>query len=301
MSYPQYEKDIAYCREIHKKYGKSFYFGTLILSKEQSDATCALYAFFRFPDEYVDTYFKDQKDIALLKLEGWKTLWRACYEGIDFDADEEEQMILRATKYTFDTYKIPYEYSEAFLSAMAQDTFKDRYETYQELENYMYGSAVVVGLMMVYIFYSHDDRFRKDHAYKELILDKAGALGEAFQMTNFIRDIGEDIQIRQRIYIPKEDMILFGVSEKDIQQGLISEAYINLVKFEIVRTEKLYKKADEGIAMLPSRARKGVLVARVLYSKILSKIENKGYNVFSSRIKLSRFEKIILTCKVLLK
>jgi len=301
MPYPQYKKDIAYCRAIHKKYGKSFYYGTLLLSKNQRDATCALYAFFRFPDEYVDTYFKDQKDIALLKLERWKSLWRACYEKIDFDADKEEQMILRATKHTFDTYNIPYEYSESFLTAMVQDTFKERYDTYQELEVYMYGSAVVVGLMMVHILCFGDERFRRDSAYRASILDKAGALGEAFQMTNFLRDIGEDVTLRQRIYIPREDMISFGVSEKDIQQGLISEGFINLMKFEMNRTERLYEIADEGIAMLHLRVRGGILVARVLYSKILSKIENKGYDVFTSRIKLSRFEKTMLACKVLLK
>lgn len=301
MSYPEYERDIAYCREIHKKYGKSFYFGTLILSKDQRDATCALYAFFRFPDEYVDTYFRDQKDIALEKLERWKALWKACYEGIDFDADEEERMIVRATKYIFDTYKIPYEYSQAFLAAMVQDTHKERYETYQELEGYMYGSAVVVGLMMVHILCAYDERFKKDSAYKASILGKAGSLGEAFQMTNFLRDVGEDMKLRQRIYIPKEDMIYFGVSEKDIQQGIMGKGYTALMKFEIDRTEKLYKKADEGISMLPSRAGKGIRVARVLYSKILTKIENKGYDVFSSRIKLSLFEKIILACKTLSK
>jgi len=301
MPYPQYKRDISYCRVIHKKYGKSFYFGTLLLSKEQRDATCALYAFFRFPDEYVDTYFKDQKDIALEKLERWRVLWKACYEGLFFDADKEEQMILRAVKYTFDIYKIPYEYSEAFLAAMVQDTSKERYDTYQELEGYMYGSAVVVGLMMVHILCFNDERFRKDSAYKASVLDKASALGEAFQITNFLRDIGEDIKLRQRIYIPREDMIRFGVSEKDIQQGLLSKGYIALMKFEIDRTEKLYKKADEGITMLPFRAGKGIRVARVLYSKILSKIENKGYDVFTSRIALSGFEKTTLACKVLFK
>jgi len=303
MSYPQYRKDIAYCRKIHKKYGKSFYFGTLLLPKKERDATCVLYAFFRFPDEYVDTYFKDHKHIALQKLQRWGSLWRACYGGIDFDADtdEEERKILRASKYIFDTYKIPYEYSESFLAAMIQDTSKERYETYEELERYMYGSAVVVGCMMVYILCAGDEHFRVDTAYRVSILDKARALGEAFQMTNFLRDIGEDMILRKRIYIPLDDMNRFGVTEKDVQDSLLSKEFINLMKFEIGRTRELYEKADKGILMLSYRASRGIRVARVLYSKILSKIENKKYDVFSSRIRVARFQKSILAFMSFLK
>lgn len=303
--YPEYASDIAVCTQIHKKYGKSFYFGTLLLSREERDATCVLYAFFRYPDEYVDTYYSDQKDIALEKLNRWKTLWQECYRNgfesvlksvdsapVGTPLDETEKSILRAAHYIFHHYNIPFEYSEAFLAVMVQDTSKDRYETYEELEQYMYGSASVVGLMMTYVICASDTRFASDAVYRYQILEKAQALGEAFQMTNFLRDVGEDMRDRGRIYLPLEDMKKFGVSEDDIKNARITPQFIALMKFEIERTRGLYRTADMGISLLPRRAGKGIYIARVLYGKIIEKIEKARYDVFSSRAHLSFIEKI---------
>jgi 15-cis-phytoene synthase len=220
MLYKEFIADVALCQSIHRTYGKSFYAGTLFLSKPQRQATHILYAFFRFPDEYVDTYFSTEKDIALQKLEAWQAAWETLYHQNDTALagalGDTELAILRATKYVFDTYKIPYTYSTAFLTAMITDTSKDRYHTYAELEQYMYGSASVVGLMMTHIICADDPLFITDSVHTEKLLQKADALGKAFQMTNFLRDIDEDMSIRGRIYIPKEDMDRFGVTETDI-------------------------------------------------------------------------------------
>jgi len=301
MRYPEYEKDLALCKNIQKKYGKSFYAGTIFLSKEQRDATFILYAFFRLPDEYVDTFFADQKESALTKLTEWNNAWHICFNGGRFEIAETETMVLRATEYIFHLYAIPFEYSQAFLQAMIQDTHKNRYATYTELEAYMYGSASVVGLMMTYILCSTDKRFSTDSTYRSDLLQKAQALGEAFQMTNFLRDIGEDYQERRRIYMPQEDMVKYGVTEEDIQNKRITSQFINLMKFEFERTKALYVVADEGIRLLPTRASRGIRVARVLYSRILDKIEEAKYNSLTKRASLSTFKKIVLSLVTLIK
>lgn len=289
--YKEYKSDLSFCRNINKKYGKSFYAGTLFLTPEQRDATFILYSFFRFPDEYVDTYYAIQKDIALEKINHWNSCWTNCFYGKEFEIDEDEKKIIRATSAIFKKYNIPFEYSQVFLKAMIQDTSKERYVTYKELEEYMYGSASVVGLMMTYIFCFEDKKFKEDLLYRDVLLKKAKALGEAFQMTNFLRDIHEDYVERGRIYIPQEDMLKFNVTEDDIKNKNISNNFVNLMKFQIDRTNKLYKEADEGIVLLPRRVARGVYVARVLYSKIMDKIVKSGYDIFSSRKKLSFFEK----------
>ena len=301
IPYPEYKEDVSFCRKIHKEYGKSFYLGTLLLSRLEQDATCILYAFFRYPDEYVDTYFADQKEVALLKLKRWGDLWNACHNKKAFNAEEDETRILRATAYVFHAYRIPFEYSEAFLSAMIQDTWKERYGTYAELEAYMYGSASVVGLMMTHVMCATDVRFANDTLYRTEVLAKAQALGEAFQLTNFLRDVGEDVTVRGRIYLPLEDMHRFGVTEDDIANKKVSDSFVALMKYEIKKARALYEVADKGVAMLPSRARKGIRIARVLYSKILDSIEAKKYDIYTSRIHLSAFKKLRIALPLIIK
>lgn len=301
MSYKEYKQDVLICKKIHKKYGKSFYFGTFFFSPEQHDETCILYAFFRYPDEYVDTDFSDKKDIALSKLERWNNLWHKIYDNETIEADEEELAILRASAYVFHKYNIPFDYSQSFLSAMIQDTKITRYDTYTDLEKYMYGSASVVGLMMTYIMCSEDESFLNDKMHKDKVLYYAQSLGEAFQMTNFLRDIDDDMKTRGRIYLPLEDMRKFNVKEEDILNKKMSPEFISLIKYEIDRTQRLYREADIGLELLPKKPAKGVKVARVLYSKILDKIEEINYNVFDSRVSIGFYKKIFITLKLLIK
>lgn len=300
MPYPEYVSDLKFCKGIQKKYGKSFYAGTIFLSREERDATFVLYAFFRLPDEYVDTYYRDQKDVALSKISHWNDCWHKCYQGEEFEIEGDERIVLRATNHVFKKYNIPFEYSQSFLKAMVQDTWKERYETYEELEEYMFGSASVVGLIMTHVFCFADKKFSEDSEYRSLVLDKAKALGEAFQMTNFLRDIGEDYQDRGRVYVPQDDLLRFNVNESVIAEKKVTNNLADLMRFEIERTNALYKIADEGIAFLPRRAARGVYVARVLYSKILDKIVEAGYDTLSTRRKLGVLEKNMLALQALL-
>lgn len=304
MRYLGYYSDVKICTGIHKQYGKSFYFGTRLLSEDEQNATSILYAFFRYPDEYVDTCYsgKSQKGVALIKLKDFSLLWQGTYNGESvIHEDTMLAAILRSAKYVFDTYRIPFGLSQDFLKSMIQDVTQDRYATYENLREYMYGSASVVGRMMCYVLCFKDERFMNDVEFRERTIDKASFLGEAFQMTNFLRDIGEDLVERGRIYIPQEDLKRFNVNESSLVQKKVGSNFVELMKYEIDRTRHLYSQAEEGIRMLPRRAGRGIYVARMLYGHILNEIENNLYDSLTKRARVSFGKKVVLTVIALIK
>lgn len=170
-----------------------------------------------------------------------------------------------------------------FLNAMRKDLRQNRYRTYTELEGYMWGSAGVVGAMMLCLFRAHEDN----------LLGYASRMGAAMQMTNFLRDVGEDWGLG-RLYLPLEDLDRFGVSETQIARGELSPEVIELLRYEIDRTRNLYREAEQGIALLPREVRYPVLLGSRLYSRILHRIEANGYDVFRRRARTSTWEKIVI-------
>lgn len=274
-------EDFEACRKIHKAYGKNYYFATRGFPEQMKLDTFALYAFFRVPDEMVDN--PEDPNQAKEHLEAWKYRWAQ-----DFKNKSSDHPVLRASMDVFFRNAIPFEYSEAFFEAMIQDTWKDRYQTYEELEEYMYGSAAVVGLMM-----SHVIGYSEDTA-----LIYAAQLGYAMQLTNFIRDIQEDWDDRGRIYLPLEDLERFGVTEEDIRAHRHSDRLKALVQFEVSRARQLYAQADKGIPMLTQEGRLAVRMARVIYSAILVKLEQQNCNVFVGRASTNLVEKISIAGKI---
>lgn len=267
---------------ITKKFGTSYYFATRFLPSDLRQATYALYSFFRIPDEIVDNSGYDQEKDILAELEDWEKMWQKAYVG-----ETTIYPILNLTAQVFKKYDIPYQYSLDFLKAMKQDVYITRYDTYQDLKNYMYGSAVVVGLMMTYIIGFNNDK----------ALDYAPYLGEAMQLTNFIRDIGEDYKDRGRIYLPQKDMLKYNVQEIDIENNKITLEFIELIKFEIKRARDLYRKSDKGLKYLNKRGRFAVIMASRMYEAILDKIEQNNYNVLTKRARTSKREKIYILGK----
>ena len=161
------------------------------------------------------------------------------------------------------------------------DTNTFRYRTYEDLEVYTYGSAAVVGLMMCRIAGVRDDR----------AVSHAGALGVAMQLTNFLRDLGEDCR-RGRVYLPLEDLERFDYSEEDLANGVVDKRFANLMKFQIDRARQLYAHADGGMKYIPCGRRYPVEVARRLYATILDRIEAQDYDVFSRRAETSLAKKV---------
>ncbi|MES2436395.1 MAG: phytoene/squalene synthase family protein [Patescibacteria group bacterium] len=285
MSTQNLKSDFEFCRLIHKKYGKSYYFATKFFPKDLRNATYALYAFFRLPDEIVDSQ-KDKTTTETNKeLQQFKQQWEQAYT-----TGQSNSPALRANSYVFKKYSIPYEYSESFLDAMVQDTHVARYATYQDLEKYMYGSASVVGLMMSYVIGFSDKQ----------ALEYAKKLGYAMQLTNFLRDIKEDYVQRGRIYMPLDELARFGLREEDIAQEKMSENFVDFMKFQINRTRELFKEADIGIPMLSQKGRFAVKIAAVLYGHILHEIEKLDYNIYKQRARVSVTKKILLLIKTAL-
>lgn len=272
-------QDFAVCRTLQRTHGTSYALATRFFPKEKRLATEALYAFFRVPDDIVDVTNAHNAEAAKQNLEVFEKQW---WQAID--TGDSPDPILRCTAWAFRYFGIPIEYGEAFLEAMKQDTNVDRYETYADLEGYMYGSAVVVGLIM-----SHVIGFSEKRA-----LMHAQALGEAMQLTNFLRDVGEDWRERNRIYLPLEDLARFTVTEEDIANGAQSDRMNALVRFELQRADELYAKAEPGIELLSADGRFAVRAASRLYQNILREIERNTYDVFIKRARTSNVKKLTL-------
>lgn len=249
------------CQRIHAEHGKSYYFATHFFPKDLRMATYALYAFFRLPDEIVDN---PKTSDPRTELARFRDDWRSC---------RPSHPVLMAALDTFERYRIPFEYSEAFLDAMEQDTWKRTYADYAELERYMYGSAAVVGLMMCHVI-----------GFKPGALAYAEKLGYAMQLTNFLRDIKEDKESRGRVYLPQDELARFG------------DDHAGFMKFQIARADAMYEEANKGIPLLAPRGRFAVRTASNLYREILRKIEARGYDV-SVRVRTTFLEKILITIK----
>ncbi len=272
------------CRQITKRYGTSFYFATQFFPRETRDGIYAIYAFARIPDEIVDDPTCSNHRAAIKQLTEWRQEWRDAMA-----AGGSDDPVMHAIVHVFKLYQIPAEDGEAFLRSMFMDEEKFEYENYSELEDYMYGSAGVIGLMVTRIVgYSTPDAF--PYAIK---------LGYAFQLTNFLRDIREDYDGLGRIYMPKDELARFGLSVDDIAGRVRDDRFLEFMKFQIERNREVYREALPGIKLLNWRGRLAVRVSYVLYKAILNEIEEANYNVFAGRVRTNRQQKIYLSLKAL--
>lgn len=274
---------IRHCRALHRMHGKSYYFATALFPKDLRDATYALYAFFRVPDNLVDAAHADVVQ-AEAALDAFQEGWQRAYQ-----AKTSDDPVLHATQWVFHQYRIPFALSTDFLQAMRQDLHETRYATYEALRQYMWGSAAVVGHMMCYVIGMNDPR----------ALPFAEKLGYAMQLTNFLRDIGEDVDDRGRIYLPADERAAFGVTDEVVQAHQMSPEFISFLQEQIARADRLYAEAEPGIALLHPRGRSAVRVASRLYQQILRKIEANQYRVFEGRVRTSFLEKCILALRAL--
>lgn len=280
MNYATAE-DIAACRALHKRHGTTYYFATRRFPAAIRDDVHALYAFVRIPDELVDNPTPGSS--ASERLTAFREEFLAGLAGT-----RPESAGLRAFCDAVRRHEIPVDEALIFLQAMDQDLTINRYDTYQELVGYMRGSASAVGIMLCRIMGVRMD---------EDLTSQACALGNAMQLTNFLRDVAEDAR-RGRIYIPLEDLAQFGVEEEDILEARYTNAFRDLMQFEIARTRRLYEQADPGIRRLPPAMQRAVLLARVLYSRILDRIEDLQGNVFVARARTGPAEKALEAFRV---
>lgn len=260
------------CKRLNALHGKTYYLATLLLPAAKRPPVHALYGFARFADEIVDdlasTLSPKEKADA---LRTWGNTVLA-----DLEKGESNDLIGRALVDTVKTYSIPLTYFEAFMTSMEMDLTVTRYKTYDDLMTYVYGSAVVIGLEMLPILGYSDPR----------AIEAATALGTAFQLANFIRDIGEDID-RGRIYMPLDDLARFGVSEEMLLKRQLTPEIIEAIKYQIARVRDLQAKAEAGIDYLEPISRPCIRAASELYCGIVDEIEANGYDIFNKRASTS--------------
>ncbi|MGM0546591.1 MAG: phytoene/squalene synthase family protein [Bacteroidota bacterium] len=270
------------CRAITRHHSKTFYMATRFLPNHKQRGIFAIYSLCRYIDDLVDEaedLLEEKKltetDIRL-KLESWKQKLRDTYEGRAHDHD-----ILIAFSDVLKRHHIPIEMPFELMEGVCMDLFKNRYETFEELYDYSFKVASIVGLMTSQVF---------GYSSREA-LGYAVDLGIAMQLTNILRDVGEDLQ-RNRIYLPKEDLDRFGVHEQALFDYQRSENVIKLLQYQIERTRKYYVRSEKGIELLSSDSRLPVYLARQNYSRILDKIEENDYDVFTQRAYLNATEKL---------
>lgn len=264
------------CKRLNALHGKTYYLATLLLPAAQRPPVHALYGFARFADEIVDdlasTLSPEEKALA---LRTWGDSVLA-----DLRAGESNDLIGRALVDTVKKYSIPLEYFEAFMTSMEMDLTVTRYQSYDDLMKYVYGSAVVIGLEMLPILGYNDPR----------AIEAATALGTAFQLANFIRDIGEDID-RGRIYMPLDDLARFGVDEAALLERKLTPEIIEAIKYQIARVRELQAVAEAGIKYLDPISRPCIRAASELYCGIVDEIEAIGYDVFNKRATTSTWRR----------
>ncbi len=282
---PQYrtDEDVAVCRALHRKHGTTYYFSTLRFPADIKWQVHGLYGFVRIADEWVDNpgglTIQEQRS----KLEAWRD---SMVRGIA--GEKPEHPAMRVFCDAIRERNLPVQEAHCFLNAMIMDLDKARYETYEELREYVRGSASAIGILMCSIIGAPSDSDT---------IAQAQSLGEAMQLTNFLRDVAEDYR-RGRIYLPQEDMARFGVSNQDIACGKLTSNVKQLIQFEIERARGLYAYSDAGIQKLPKHAQKAILLARLLYSQILDQIEANEYQIFDRRVRTNLAQKLLCAAKV---
>jgi phytoene synthase len=264
----------ARCRAINAEHGKTFYLATLLLPPAKRPFVHALYGFARHVDDIVDDLSPTMRtEERAARLRDWSA---------DFLADLEwgatSDPVSRAVIDTAQRWQIPAAYFADFLDAMRMDLTVSSYETYDDLARYMWGSAAVIGLQMLPILGRADATTRWD-----VLESHAIDLGTAFQLTNFIRDVAEDLR-RGRVYIPEESLRQFGVDRDRLARGRVDEPIRNLLAWEIERTRRLYAKAAPGVELVHPTSRDCLGTALALYADILNEIERADYDVFSRRV-----------------
>ncbi len=276
------EKGLHECQAITRKYGTSFYFATQFFPREVREGIYAVYAFARIPDEIVDAHDKNENAEPLILLENWRQTWLSA-----MSTGKSDDAVMNAIVHYFQKFKIPVEEGEAFLRSMFMDAEKSTYANYAELEEYMYGSAGVIGLMVTRVVgFSGDAAFA--HALK---------LGYAFQLTNFLRDIREDYEELGRVYMPQDEMHRFGLSNDDFSERHSDKRFVDFMKFQIERNRRVYREALPGIPMLAWRGRLAVRISYVLYKAILAEVERVNYNIFKGRVRTNFPQKLWLSAK----
>jgi phytoene synthase len=252
------------CREIARVHSKTFYLSSLFLAPEKRRAIWAVYAFCRTADDLVDRVTPAAERLAA--IDAWESQLLASFDGKASDP------IYLAFADAVARFSIPLQPALDLLRGARMDVTIRRYETFAQLQEYCYLVASTVGLLTIPVL----------GVLSPEALPYGVMLGRAMQMTNILRDIGEDLRMG-RIYLPAEDLARFSCTEEQLAAGTVDDNFVALMQFEIERIRGMYAQAEPGIAMLSPESRYPVRLALTLYRRILHSIEANGYDVFQKR------------------
>ena len=259
------------CRELNAQHGKTYYLATLLLPPGKRPYVHALYGFARYADEIVDdlsSTLTDQEKADLLRQWGAEFM-------LDVRAGESDDPVCRAVVHTVRRWDIPLDYFESFLHSMTMDLTVTEYQTFDDLYEYVYGSAAVIGLQMVPILEPDNPE----------AFDRAKDLGVAFQLANFIRDVNEDLD-RGRVYLPLDELARFGVTRADLEKRELTPSIKAALRHQIDRVSRLDQQSRAVIDMLHPSSRDCFEAARVLYCGIADQVEEIDFKVFTKRAKV---------------
>ena len=269
-------KSYTHAREVTRREAKNFYYAFRLLDEPRQNAIYAVYAFSRRADDAVDSV--EEKNIseeeARSKLAGLERLLRG---------EAPEDPLSPALLDTIERFKIPVQHFSELLLGMEMDLEKKRYETFDELYSYCFRAAAAVGLICIEIF-GYSEEAAHQHAEE---------LGIAMQLTNILRDVKEDMT-RGRIYLPGEDLRRFNYSEAELSNYEFTPAFRELMEFQVERAREYFQRSEALFPLIDTETRYCPVLLKRLYSKILDRIELQGYDVFSRRPALSRFQKICM-------
>jgi len=267
----QYRRAYQQCRAITREHSRTFFIASALMRAEHRRAIQALYAFCRVSDDIVD---RNDGDRAA-DLRAWRQRSLGGQPGDD--------LVALAWADTCARYHIPRQYAEQLLDGVAGDLNPRRYETFADLSHYCYAVASTVGLMVMHIV---------GYAGNEAI-PYAVKLGVALQMTNILRDVGEDWR-NGRLYLPEGELAAYGLSDADVAAGVVDDRWRAFMRFQIARTRQLFAEALPGVALLGNGSRFAIQAAAELYAAILDDIEAHDYDVFNRRARANDGRKLAL-------
>ncbi|PWA36088.1 phytoene synthase [Artemisia annua] len=268
------------CGEVCAEYAKTFYLGTLLMTPERRKAIWAIYVWCRRTDELVDG--PNASHITPKALDRWESRLEDLFNGRPFD------MLDAALSDTVSKFPVDIQPFKDMIEGMRMDLRKSRYKTFDELYLYCYYVAGTVGLMSVPIMGIAPD----SQASTESVYNAALALGIANQLTNILRDVGEDAR-RGRVYLPQDELAQAGLSDEDIFAGKVTDKWRVFMKKQIKRARAFFDEAQEGVTQLSSASRWPVWASLLLYRQILDEIEANDYNNFTRRAYVSKPKKLV--------
>ena len=283
---PELRASYTECKRLNSLHGKTYYLATLLLPPAKRPFVHALYGFARYADEIVDdlnSTLTDEEKAAELSTWGNQVL-------SDIKSGTSSDHIGRALVDTVKRFDIPISYFEAFLHSMTMDLTVSEYQSFEDLMEYVYGSASVIGLQMLPILGSTSPE----------ALIAAEKLGTAFQLANFIRDVGEDLD-RGRIYLPIQELSAHGVTNEMLEERILTPQIKAALQEQIARVRSLQKEAAPGIKLLAPESQACIEAASELYCGIVDEVEKIGYEIFAKRAKTSTWRRIKVALPALLK